>query len=122
MTGGAGGSVKDDVCRQAPVVGDCHSTPERESAQNDLFRPCHLNRGKGVQVMLVLSRKVNEEIVIANNVTIKVVKIIGNRVRLGISAPRSVNIRRGEMTPPMMESIDVPLDEFDFDAAEMTAR
>ncbi len=62
--------------------------------------------------MLVLSRKVDEEIVIGNNVTIKVVKVIGNRVRLGISAPPSVNIRRGEVSPTM-RLIDVPLDELE---------
>ncbi len=62
--------------------------------------------------MLVLSRKVNEEIAIGNDVTIKVVRVIGNKVRLGISAPASVNIRRGEVAPPM-QLIDVPLDQFE---------
>lgn len=47
--------------------------------------------------MLVLSRKQNEEIVIGNNVAIKVVGIFGNKVRLGISAPADVVIRRGEL-------------------------
>ena len=47
--------------------------------------------------MLVLSRKQNEEIVIGNNVCIKVVGIFGNKVRLGISAPADVAIRRGEL-------------------------
>lgn len=47
--------------------------------------------------MLVLSRKQNEEIVIGNNVCIKVVGIFGNKVRLGISAPANVVIRRGEL-------------------------
>jgi len=63
--------------------------------------------------MLVLSRKLDEEIVIGSNITIKVVRVIGNKVRLGISAPRSVKIRRGEMEPPMLRTIEVPLDEFD---------
>ncbi len=63
--------------------------------------------------MLVLSRKINEEIVVGNNVTIKVVKVIGNKVRLGISAPNSVNIRRGEVEPPIARIIDVELGEFD---------
>jgi carbon storage regulator len=63
--------------------------------------------------MLVLSRKVNEEIVIGNNVTVKIVKIIGNKVRLGISAPDSVNIRRGEIQAPMVQMFDLPLDQWD---------
>ncbi len=62
--------------------------------------------------MLVLSRRVNEEIAIGNDVTIKVVRVIGNKVRLGISAPTSVNIRRGEV-PPEMRLIDVPFDQFE---------
>jgi len=47
--------------------------------------------------MLVLSRKQNEEIVIGNSVCVKVVGIFGNKVRLGISAPPNVVIRRGEL-------------------------
>lgn len=47
--------------------------------------------------MLVLSRKQNEEILIGDNVCIKVVGIFGNKVRLGISAPTQVAIRRGEL-------------------------
>lgn len=46
--------------------------------------------------MLVLSRKQNEEILIGDRVCIKVVGVFGNRVRLGISAPADVVIRRGE--------------------------
>lgn len=47
--------------------------------------------------MLVLSRKQNEEIIIGDNVCIKVVGIFGNKVRLGISAPANVVIRRSEL-------------------------
>jgi carbon storage regulator len=46
--------------------------------------------------MLVLSRKQNDEILIGDCVCIKVVAVSGNRVRLGISAPADVVIRRGE--------------------------
>jgi len=46
--------------------------------------------------MLVLSRKQNDEILIGDSVCIKVVSVSGNRVRLGISAPADVVIRRGE--------------------------
>lgn len=44
--------------------------------------------------MLVLSRKRNESIRIADNIEVTVLEIRGNRVRLGISAPQSVNVRR----------------------------
>lgn len=47
--------------------------------------------------MLVLSRKTNDEILINDNITIRVLKIKGNTVRLGISAPGDVNIMRGEL-------------------------
>jgi len=46
--------------------------------------------------MLVLSRKQNDEIRIGDSVCIKVVGLSGNRVRLGISAPADIVIRRGE--------------------------
>lgn len=47
--------------------------------------------------MLVLSRKQDDEIFVGDNVCIKVVGVSGNRVRLGISAPADVVIRRGEV-------------------------
>ena len=47
--------------------------------------------------MLVLSRKVNEEVVIGNNIKVTIVRVAGNRVRIGISAPDDVTIRRAEI-------------------------
>jgi carbon storage regulator CsrA len=52
--------------------------------------------------MLVLTRKQNQEILIGDNVKITVLKIKGNTVRLGIEAPRDVNVLRGEL--PRKES------------------
>jgi len=49
--------------------------------------------------MLVLSRKRDESIVIGDSITIKVVEVKGNRIRLAISAPREVPVRRGELEP-----------------------
>lgn len=47
--------------------------------------------------MLVLTRKKEEAISIGDNVEIKVLSVSGNRVRLGITAPREVSVLRTEM-------------------------
>jgi carbon storage regulator len=47
--------------------------------------------------MLVLSRKLNEKIIINGDITVTVVKIDGKQIRLGIEAPREVTIRREEL-------------------------
>jgi carbon storage regulator len=47
--------------------------------------------------MLVLSRKLNETIVINDSVRVTVVGVKGDRVRLGIEAPRDVTVDRGEV-------------------------
>ena len=49
--------------------------------------------------MLVLSRKLGEEIVIGDNVRLTVVAIRGNQVRLGITAPPDVSVLRDELRP-----------------------
>ncbi|MCH8046049.1 MAG: carbon storage regulator CsrA [Planctomycetes bacterium] len=47
--------------------------------------------------MLILSRKLGEQIVIADNIVITVVEIRGDKVRLGIEAPREVPVHRKEI-------------------------
>lgn len=47
--------------------------------------------------MLVLSRKKDEKIVIGDNISIMVVEIRGDKVRLGIDAPRDVSVHRREV-------------------------
>ena len=49
--------------------------------------------------MLVLSRKVGQEIVVGDNVRVTITKVSGNRVTLGIEAPDNVRILRGELEP-----------------------
>ncbi len=49
--------------------------------------------------MLVLSRKLNQSIIVGDNVKIQVLKISGNTVRIGIEAPQDVKILRGELAP-----------------------
>ena len=47
--------------------------------------------------MLVLSRKKNESIIISDNITVTVIEIRGDKVRLGIEAPKHVTVHRREV-------------------------
>jgi carbon storage regulator len=47
--------------------------------------------------MLVLSRKLGEEILVGKNIRLKVIAIQGNQVRLGFAAPKEVSIQREEL-------------------------
>jgi carbon storage regulator len=47
--------------------------------------------------MLVLSRKKNESIVINSDITVTVVEIRGDKVRLGIAAPKEIPVHRQEV-------------------------
>lgn len=47
--------------------------------------------------MLVLSRKKNESIIINNEITIVVVEIRGDKVRLGVEAPKEIPVHRQEV-------------------------
>jgi len=50
-----------------------------------------------IRLMLVLSRKKNESIIIDDHITITVVEIRGGKVRLGIQAPKEIPIHRSEI-------------------------
>jgi carbon storage regulator len=47
--------------------------------------------------MLVLSRKVGEQLVIDENIVMTILAIEGNKVRLGIQAPKYVTVDRAEV-------------------------
>jgi len=56
--------------------------------------------------MLVLSRKKNESIVINNEITIVVVEIRGDKVRLGVEAPREVPVHRREVFDAIQRNLE----------------
>ncbi len=47
--------------------------------------------------MLVLTRRVNEKILIGDNIVVTVLEVRGDQVRLGIDAPRDVRVFREEV-------------------------
>jgi carbon storage regulator len=47
--------------------------------------------------MLVLTRRTGQEVVIGGNIRIKVTEVSGQRVRLGITAPKDVRVDRAEV-------------------------
>ncbi len=55
--------------------------------------------------MLVLSRKLDETIVIDGDIRVTVVGIRGNQIRLGIKAPEQVGIYREELCPPSPDGL-----------------
>ncbi len=73
--------------------------------------------------MLILSRRVNEKIVIGDDIVVSVVEVRGDQVKLGIEAPRTVKVFRQEVFNAIQEenkvaaaasgaelpSIDIPL-------------
>jgi carbon storage regulator len=47
--------------------------------------------------MLILSRKVNEKIMIGDSIAVSIIEIRGDQVKLGVDAPRSVKVFRREV-------------------------
>jgi len=47
--------------------------------------------------MLILSRKIDEKIIIGDDITISIVEIRGDQVRIGIEAPKKVKVFREEV-------------------------
>ncbi|MEK5071473.1 carbon storage regulator CsrA [Sporosarcina sp. FSL K6-1508] len=54
--------------------------------------------------MLVLSRKTNETIQIGDDIELRILEVKGDTVRIGIEAPKSVDILRGELVLSISQS------------------
>ena len=54
--------------------------------------------------MLVLTRRVSQSIVIGNDVVVTVLEVRGDQVRIGVSAPRDVDVHREEVFAELQEA------------------
>ena len=66
--------------------------------------------------MLVLTRKSNQSIMIGDDIEVSVLAVMGEKVRIGISAPRDVPVFRKEVY------LEIKLDETEGDQREAVAR
>ncbi|MBQ1416866.1 MAG: carbon storage regulator [Selenomonas sp.] len=46
--------------------------------------------------MLVLTRKANEEIMIGDNIVVSIVKVSGGKIKIGVTAPTEISVKRAE--------------------------
>ena len=53
--------------------------------------------------MLILSRKINESIIIGDNIELSIVDVQGDQVKIGIDAPRNVKVFRKEVYQAIQE-------------------
>lgn len=63
--------------------------------------------------MLVLSRKKNESIVINGNIRIEILQIKGKQIRIGITAPSSMKVLRGELPEKARRASNVASDRME---------
>jgi len=55
--------------------------------------------------MLILTRRLNEALRIGDNVSVTVLEIKGNQVRLGVNAPKDVPVHREEIYQRIQEGV-----------------
>lgn len=64
--------------------------------------------------MLILTRRVGESVVIGDDISVTILGVKGNQVRIGVTAPMDVAVHRQEIYERIKkEQVDAPADEAD---------
>jgi carbon storage regulator CsrA len=69
--------------------------------------------------MLILSRRVGESVVIGEDISITVLRVKGNQVRLGVNAPKSVAVQREEVSERIKPGVAATTAQLSEEAAKI---
>jgi carbon storage regulator len=61
--------------------------------------------------MLIISRKRGESFIIGENIKVSVLEVIGDRIKIGIEAPKSVKIMRSEVADTEKSNVEAVMSE-----------
>src|SRR5215211_983651 len=89
-----------------------------DSSPHACFSGRHISSSAGRRIfVLVLTRKSNQSIMIGDDIEVSVLAIMGEKVRIGIDAPRSVPVFRKEVYVEIQQNRGSEDDANDVDAA-----
>ena len=77
-----------------------------KNKKNSVSELTHYGQKAGEGVVLILTRKVGETLVIGGEVEVTVLSMKGNQIRLGVKAPKEVAVHREEIARKLSNSRD----------------
>jgi len=72
--------------------------------------------------MLILSRRVGESVLIGEDISITVLRVKGNQVRLGVNAPKSIAVQREEVSERIKPEVVATVENLCGEDGDMAGR